>query len=163
METGIKQWVIYNIIVCFAIYWLSNLILWYPWSINEQLGQILMLTVNPLLWGFASYSCIRTYPDRDLFKGVLLNSLIFISEAIISDLILFVGIQKAADKLLQPTTFYGWGFVATVPLIIYWLFKNRIRKNKEVLIRQDFKIPLTIGLFSFAIITIILVFNIRFH
>jgi hypothetical protein len=78
-------------------------------------------------------------------------------------LILFVGIQKAADKLLQPTTFYGWGFVATVPFIIYWLFKNRIRKNKEVLIRQDFKIPLTIGLFSLAIITIILVFNIRFH
>src|SRR5664279_3668858 len=129
MKPTIPRWVLYNVVVCFAVYWLSNLILWYPWSVNETLGQILMLTVNPLLWGFASYSCIRKYPDRNLLKSVLLNSFIFVSEAIISDLILFVGIQKATNKLMQPTTFYGWGFVATVPFIIYLLFKNRIRKN----------------------------------
>jgi hypothetical protein len=163
MESNIKKWILYNVIVCFAVYWLSNLILWYPWSINEQLGQILMLTVNPLLWGFASYSCIRKYPDAKVLKGVLLNSTIFILEAIISDWILFAGIQNAADKLMHPTTFYAWGFVATVPFIVYLLFKNRIRRNKEVLVKQHFKIPLFIGLFSFAIITIILVFNIRFH
>lgn len=163
MESNITKWILYNVTVCFAVYWLSNLILWYPWSINEHLGQILMLTINPLLWGFASYSCIRKYPDTNVFKGVLLNSLIFILEAIISDLILFAGIQKATNKLMQPTTFYGWGFVATVPFIIYLLFKNRIRKNKVTLVKQNFKIPLSIGLFSFAIITLILVFNIRFH
>ncbi len=163
MESSINKWILYNVIVCFAVYWLSNLILWYPWSINEQLGQILMLTVNPLLWGIASYSCIRKYPKTIILKSVLLNSLIFISEAIISDLILFAGIQKAADKLMQPTTFYGWGFVATVPFFIYLLFKNRIRKNKGTLVKQNFKIPLSVGLFSFVIITIILVFNIRFH
>jgi hypothetical protein len=163
MESNIKKWVLYNVVVCFAVYWLSNLILWYPWSINERLGQILMLTVNPLLWGFASYSCIRKHPGISLFKAVLLNSLIFISEAIISDLILFAGIQKATDKLMQPTTFYGWVFVATVPFIIYLLFKNRIRKNKATLVSQNFKIPLSVGLFSFAIITLILVFNIHFH
>jgi EamA domain-containing membrane protein RarD len=122
-----------------------------------------MLTVNPLLWGFASYSCIKKYPGTNLLKGTTLNSLLFISEAIISDLVFFAGIQKGSDKLMHPTTFYGWGFVATVPFIIYLLFKDRIRKNKEMLVKQDFKMPLSIGLFSLAIITLILVFNIQFH
>ncbi len=163
MDLNISRWVLYCVTVCFAVYWLSNLILWYPWSINERLGQILMLTINPLLWGFASYCCIKKYPDSNKFKGVLLNSLIFILEAIVSDLILFAGIQKAMDKLMHPTTLYAWGFVATVPFIIYLLFKRRIRENKATLTKQNFKIPLSIGLFSFAIIAIILVFNIRFY
>ncbi len=163
MESNISRWVLYNVVVCFAVYWLSNLILWYPWSVNENLGQILMLTINPLLWGFASYSCIKKYPGTNLFKGAFLNSLIFIAEAVISDLIFFAGIQKAADKLLQPTTFYGWGFVATVPFIIYFLFKNHIRKNRVSLVKRNFKMPLSIGLFSFAVITIIVMLNIHFH
>lgn len=163
MESNISKWVLYNVIVCFAVYWLSNLLLWYPWSINEYLGQILMLTVNPLLWGFASYCCIKKYPGANKFKGVLLNSSIFIFEAIVSDLILFAGIQNAMNKLMHPTTLYAWGFVATVPFIIYFLFKRRIRENKATLLKQNFKIPLSIGLFSFAIITIILLFDIRFH
>jgi hypothetical protein len=163
MGSNITKWILYNVIVCFAVYWLSNLILWYPWSINERLGQILMLTVNPLLWGSASYTCLKKYPDVNIFKGVLLNSLIFILEAIVSDLILFAGIQKAMDKLMHPTTLYAWGFVATIPFIIYFLFKNRISENKETLVKQNFKTPLSIGLFSFLIITIILVFDIHFH
>ena len=110
MESSINKWILYNVIVCFAVYWLSNLILWYPWSINEQLGQILMLTVNPLLWGIASYSCIRKYPKTIILKSVLLNSLIFISEAIISDLILFAGIQKSGRQTNATNNFLWLGF-----------------------------------------------------
>jgi hypothetical protein len=163
MDTAIKKWILYNVVVCFAVYWLSNLILWYPWSINERLGQIIMLTVNPILWGFASYSCLSKYPGSSSIKGALLNSLVFIVEAIVSDMILFAGIQKAADKLMHPTTFYAWGFVATVPFIVCLVFKKRIAKNKETITGRNFKTPLAIGMFSFAIITIILVCNIRFH
>jgi hypothetical protein len=163
MKSNIKEWILYNIIVCFAVYWLSNLILWYPWSVNEHLGQILMLTVNPILWGLASYVCIRKYPDTNILKGVFLNSMIFILEAIISDIILFAGIQKAMDKLMHPTTLYGWAFVATVPFLIYLIFKKRVKKNGETLTKQNFKVPLIIGLFSFTIIATILIFNIRFY
>src|SRR5690242_19329879 len=95
MKSYTSKWILYNLIVCFAVYWLSNLILWYPWSINETLGQILMLTVNPLLWGLASYSCIIRYPKESVINGVFLNGLLFLIEAIVSDLIFFVVIRNA--------------------------------------------------------------------
>jgi len=75
--------------------------------------------------------------------------MIFILEAIISDMILFAGIQNAMDKLMHPTTLYGWAFVATVPFMIYFLFKKKLEKNMVQLARQNFKTPLFIGLFSF--------------
>lgn len=162
MKTETSKWILYNIVVCFAVYWLSNLVLWYPWSINETLGQIIMLTINPLLWGFASYSCIIRYPKGDIFHGVLLNSLLFVAEAIASDLIFFVAIRNATDKLKHVTTLYAWGFVMFFPFIIYFLFKKRIVKNKKQLAVSDFWKPLLIGVASFAIITVILVFNIKF-
>ncbi len=162
MKSKTSKWIIYNIVVCFAVYWLSNLILWYPWSINETLGQTLMLTINPLLWGYASYSCIIRYPEQNNINGLLLNSLIFVIEAIASDLIFFVLIRNAYDKLMHVTTLYAWGFVMFFPLIIYFLFRKLIMRNKKQLAASDFWKPLSIGMISFVIITIILVLNIRF-
>jgi hypothetical protein len=161
MKSAASRWIIYNVVVCFAVYWLSNLILWYPWSINERLGQILMLTLNPLLWGFASYSCITSYPGQKIINGVLLNSLIFVMEAIASDLIFFVAIRNSANKLIHITTIYAWAFVMFLPLIIYFLFRKLIISNKKQLAVYSFWKPLCIGIISFAIITVILVFNIR--
>jgi hypothetical protein len=163
MTPGMQKWILYNVVVCFAVYWLSNLILWYPWSVNEQLGQILMLTVNPVLWGFASYICLKKYPEPGIAKGVFLNGLVFITEAVVSDLILFAGIQHAMDKLMHRTTFYGWAFVATVPFLIFLLFKKRLLINRIHIQRKDFNVPVAIGLFSFITIAIILIFHIRFH
>ena len=163
VKSEILKWILYNIIVCFAVYWLSNLILWYPWSINETLGQILMLTINPLLWGFASYNCIIRYPKQSVINAVLLNSLIFVLEAIASDLIFFVAIRKAADKLMHVTTLYAWAFVMFLPFIIYFLFRKLIIRNKRQLAFANFWKPLYIGIISFTIITAIIVFNIRFN
>jgi hypothetical protein len=161
VKTETSRWIIYNVVVCFAVYWLSNLILWYPWSVNETSGQILMLTINPLLWGFASYSCIIRYPKQNLINGVLLNSLIFVIEAIASDLIFFVVIRNAADKLMHITTLYAWVFVMFLPLIIYLLFRKLIIRNKKQLAISNFWKPLYIAVISFAIITVILIFNFR--
>ena len=162
MKSENSKWILYNIVICFAVYWLSNLILWYPWSVNETLGQILMLTINPLLWGFASYSCIIRYPKSSIINGVLLNSIVFIMEAIASDLIFFVVIRNAKDKLMHVTTFYAWGFVACLPFLIYFLFRRLIVRNKKLLDISDFWKPLFIGFISFVVVTIIIVFNIKF-
>jgi hypothetical protein len=162
MKSENSKWILYNIVICLGVYWLSNLILWYPWSVNETLGQILMLTINPLLWGFASYSCIIRYPKSSIINGVLLNSIVFIMEAIASDLIFFVVIRNAKDKLMHVTTFYAWGFVACLPFLIYFLFRRLIVRNKKLLDISDFWKPLFIGLISFVVVTIIIVFNIKF-
>lgn len=163
MKKQISKWILYNILVCFTVYWLSNVILWYPWSMNERLGQILMLTINPILWGYASYNCIITFPKENILRGILLNSLIFEIVAIGSDLLFFAAIRNAMDKLMQPTTIYGWMFVFFFPFVFYLLFGKRILKNKKKLEKTDFLIPLYIGVICFAIIVIILVFNIKFY
>ncbi len=160
--TEISKWILYNIVVCFAVYWLSNLILWYPWSLNETLGQVLMLTINPLLWGIASYRCIVRYPGSSLIKALYLNSLVFIIEAMASDLIFFGIIRRAMNKLMHITTIYAWGFVLTLPFIIFLVFRKQIVKNKRELEKSDFRNPVLVGLISFIAIRAIILFNIRF-
>jgi hypothetical protein len=149
-------------VICFAVYWLSNLLLWYPWSVNEILGQILMLTINPLLWSYASFQCIVRYPGTKRIHGVLLNSLTFVLESIASDLIFFVVIRHSADKLLSRTTYYAWGFVLVLPFIIYLLFRKAINSGNKQLVMRDFWKPLFIGSISFAVITLILELGIKF-
>lgn len=161
-ENSISKYVIYNLVVCFAVYWLSNLILWYPWSINETLGKVLMLTVNPVVWGFASYICIIRYPKANTLHAVIINSFLFITEAIVSDLIFFGAIRNAMDELMKATTIYGWCFVVVLPFLIYLLLKKRIERNRKQLTGSDFKYPVFIGLISFLIIFFILLFDIRF-
>ncbi len=63
---------------------------------------------------------------------------------------------------MHVTTFYAWGFVMFVPFIIYILFRKLVIRNKKQLAISDFWKPLIIGLVSFTVITIILVFNIKF-
>lgn len=162
-KSSITKYVIYNLVVCFAVYWLSNLILWYPWSINETLGKVLMLTVNPVIWGYASYMCIRRYPKTNFLHATIINSLLFISEAIISDLIFFGLIRNAMDEIMQSTTIYGWCFVIVLPFVIYGLLTKNIEKRRKQLTNSDFIYPLLTGAFSFIIIFFILLFNIRFE
>lgn len=161
-RSNLSNWVLYNLAMCFAVYWLSNVVLWYPWSIDETLGQILMLTVNPVLWGVASYVCIVRYPKSNMIMGAVYNSILFISGAIISDLIFFGLIRNAMDKLMHPTTLYGWCFVFLLPLLIYLLFRRPIIRHRRMLVNKNFREPLIIGSVSFFIIIAILAFDITF-
>jgi hypothetical protein len=157
-----KKWILYNLSLGFAVYWASNLLLWYPWSVNETLGQILMLTICPIMWIYASYRCIINYPRNNNLNGALLNGLFFAGEAILSDLLFFGVIRGVMDKLLLPTTLFAWGWGLILPLIIYFLFKKKIAKNKRKLTNVDFRVPLSIGLLCLIVIVIILLLNIQF-
>lgn len=163
VEKPITKYVIYNLVVCFAVYWLSNLILWYPWSINETLGKVLMLTINPVIWGYTSYMCISRYPKTNILHATILNSLLFILEAIISDLIFFGLIRNAMDEIMQFTTIYGWCFVIVLPFVVYGLLTKNIEKRRKQLTNSDFISPLLTGISSFIIIFLILLFDIRFE
>ena len=138
------MWYIYNIAVCFCVYWLSNLILWVPWSVSPILGQTLMLTVNPFIWGYASYKCIISYPKQNLFVGSVYNSLIFTLVAILSDLIFFGWIRNAMDNLMHRTTLYSWSFVFVLPYLVYLIAKKRNRRDDSVVLR-DSLVPVSVG------------------
>jgi len=162
-EDSILKYITYNLVVCFAVYWMSNLILWYPWSLNETLGKVLMLTVNPIIWGYGSYICIKRYHKANMLHAAVINSFLFIGEAIISDLIFFGIIRNAMDEIMKATTIYGWCFVIVLPFLIYAILKKRIEKKRKQLTNSDFKSPILLGLISLVIIIVILVFDIRFE
>jgi hypothetical protein len=146
-----KHWTLYNFIVANTIYWIGNIILWYPWSINERLGIMLMLTVMPFLWGYGIYHCIIRYKGKRIVTGSVFTALILIATAVILDFIFFGLIRGTFTDLYKPTTFYGYAFLVTLPIIEAFVLKKLIIKNKRRVKYIDFLQWGTVGLASLAI------------
>ncbi len=154
------KWLIYNLTVAFSLYWAGNLILWFPWSMNANLGIGLMLTVMPLLWGFGIYHCLIRYNGQKILTGVIYNSIIVLIIAIVADYLFFGLIRGAMNDLYQPTTFYGYGFLVTMPFLELLFFKKRITRKRRSITAKDFISVGAIGLISLLILIAIIKFDI---
>jgi len=155
------KWLLLNLTVSFSFYWIGNLILWFPWSINPNLGITLMLTVAPLLWGIGIYYCLIRYPGDKLIKGAIINSLILLINAVIEDYIFFGLIRKATHDLYQPTTFYGYAFLMTIPFIEIIIFKNLIIRQKRQIKANDFSLFGILGAVCLVILIVIIRLDIK--
>lgn len=156
-----KKWFLYNLLVGFAVYWMSNLMLWFPWSINPILGMTLMLTISPVIWGISTFLCLRTFPKKNQTIGAVYNSFIFIVLVVVMDYVFFGLIRNAMEQLYHPTTFYGYGFVASIPYIIVFGLKNKIEKKKREVSKYDFLATGGTGLACFSILTLIIILKIE--
>jgi len=152
-----KKWLLYSLVVAFTLYWTGNIILWYPWNINANLGITMMLSVMPLLWGFGIYLCLIHYNGKNLLHGCTLAALIMVVSSVILDYIFFGLIRRAWDDLYKPTTFYGYGFLAVLPFIEFLLFKKIILKNKRKILAKNFILLGIVSLISVIIQTIIVI------
>ncbi len=153
-----RKWLFYNLTVGFALYWTGNIILWYPWRINANLGITMMLTIMPLFWGWGIYLCLIRYKGKNILAGSALIALSMLISSVIMDYIFFGLIRRTMNDLYKPTTFYGYGFLAMLPFIELLLFRKLLlRKKRNILIRDFVPISIT-GLTSF-IIQIIIVIN----
>jgi len=155
------KWLLLNLTVSFSFYWIGNLILWFPWSINPNLGITLMLTVTPLLWGIGIYYCLIRYPGDKLIKGAIINSLILLINAVIEDYIFFGLIRKATHDLYQPTTFYGYAFLMTIPFIEIIIFKNLIIRQKRQIKANNFSLFGILGAVCLVILIVIIRLDIK--
>jgi len=160
MKENLK-WFLLNLTVSFSFYWLSNLVLWFPWSINPNLGITLMLTIAPLLWGVGIYFCLIRYPGDKLIKRAIFNSFILLVNAVIQDFIFFGLIRKAIHDLYQPTTFYGYAFLMTLPFIEIIIFKNLIIKQNRQIKANDFFLIGTLGVVCFVTLLLIIKLDIN--
>ena len=160
MKENLK-WFLLNLTVSFSFYWSSNLVLWFPWSINPNLGITLMLTIAPLLWGVGIYFCLIRYPGDKLIKGAIFNSFILLVNAVIQDFIFFWLIRKAIHDLYQPTTFYGYAFLMTLPFIEIIIFKNLIIKQNRQIKANDFFLIGTLGVVCFVTLLLIIKLDIN--
>ncbi|WP_010526666.1 hypothetical protein, partial [Thermophagus xiamenensis] len=160
-DNEMNRWFLYNLTVGFAVYWMSNLVLWFPWSIHPMLGMTLMLTVSPIIWIISTFLCIRTFPKKNIMIGAVYNSLVFLALAVVMDYVFFGLIRNAMDQLYHPTTFYGYGFVASIPFIVALGFSKIIDKKKRGVRQSDFIQAGIIGLVCFGFLALIIVLEIE--
>lgn len=153
-----KQWYAVTFVMAFATYWMVNLLLWYPWSISSNLGITLMLTASPVLWGYVIYKCLKKYRGRSLIRGALWVSFIFISVAVVGDYLFFGIIRNAMSALYEPTTFYGYAFLFSLPYLIAFIFQKKL-KQTETIGRSDYLIFGMIALISILALLVIIRFN----
>ena len=91
-------WLAVTSLMVFCLYWLSNVVLWVPWSHSPQLGIILMLTVNPVFWGVGIYVCLACESGvGNLMKKALLLALIAVGISLLSDYLFFAVYMKSKD------------------------------------------------------------------
>jgi len=155
------KWLLYNLTVAFSLYWAGNLLLWFPWSIYENLGIGLMLTIMPLLWGIGIYHCLIRYKGQKILTGVIINSIIILIIAIVADYIFFGLIRGAMDDLYQPTTFYGYGFLVTIPFIELLFFRKLIIKRKSQIKTNDFILIGILGAICLLTLLVIIKYDIK--
>lgn len=144
----------------FSLYWLSNLILWFPWSVSPWLGMSLMLTVGAALWGYGSYYALVRFPGESVIKAALSIAIIFLAMSVFMDYIFFVLIRNAGDQLYHPTTYYGYAFVALVPFVEALIIRKRFNKIRKVFNTGFLKVALP-GVISVIILTLIILLDIQ--
>jgi len=160
MKENLK-WVLLNLTISFSFYWIGNLVLWFPWSINPNLGITLMLTLAPLLWGLGIYNCLIRYPGERLIKGAIINSFILLIHAVIEDYLFFGLIRKTMHDLYQPTTFYGYAFLMTIPFIEILIFRKLLIKKKREIKIADFILFGTLGAICLLSLIVIIKFDVK--
>jgi hypothetical protein len=155
------KWLLFNLTVAFTLYWSGNLFLWFPWSINANLGIGLMFTIMPLMWGIGIYNCLIRYKGEKVLTGVIINSIIMLVSAVVSDYIFFGIIRGAVDDLYQPATFYGYGFLIIMPFLALLFFNKLIIKKKCPLTVNSFISFGAIGLLSLLILIAVIKADIK--
>ncbi len=155
------KWLLYNLTVAFCIYWAGNLILWFPWSINANLGITIMLTIMPLFWGIGIYNCLIRYNGQKILKGVIINSIILLIFGIVSDYLFFGLIRGAIVDLYQSATLFGYGFLVAMPFIELLFFRKSIIKNKRQINNNDFILIGMLGAICLLTLIVIIKNNIR--
>ena len=154
------KWMLYVLTSGFAVYWASNLLLWFPWSHSAELGMTLMLTVAPVLWGYVTFLCLRSYPGEALPGGAARVAAILLVLAVVMDYVFFGWIRNALQQLYHPTTLYAYGFLACLPPIVGWLFRGRIDRSRKVVSSRDLLVAAASGLVCLGTLTLTIMLEI---
>lgn len=160
-RSAFREWVLFDAVVAFGLYWASNLLLWFPWSVSALLGMTLMLTVSPLLWAYGTYQCLIRDPSSRPLCGAVTIALVFTVTSAILDFLFFGLIRGAMQELYHPTTLAGYGFLLVLPFAEAYLLKRRIRAKKLRIRRREFLLFGGPGLLFLLAIALIIGFNIE--
>lgn len=95
-----------------------------------------------------------------LYKGAMITSFIYIIIAVVADFFFFGTMRNAIDKLYHPTTFYGYLFLISLPFILAFLFRKKLKHCESVTASDFIKYGFS-GLFSIMALFVIIKLDIR--
>ncbi len=155
-----SKWLLLTFVTSLSIYWTVNLLLWFPWSISTALGVTLMLTVAPFFWTYGILKCLKTADAGRRRKAAIIVSLIYLLVPAITDFLFYGMLRNAMTELYQPTTFYGYAFLFSLPFILLLCFAGKMRPEKAIT-KIDFLSFAVPGLLSAAALAAIITFDIK--
>lgn len=127
-----KLWWAMVVLLILCMYWLSNVVLWLPWSYNPHLGIVLMLTVNPVFWGVGIYRCLACKGGMEnLMKKTLVVAVIAVGISLVSDFLFFAVLMGSKD-VWHITTFYGYAWLVVLAFGEAFLFRKRLAARQVV-------------------------------
>lgn len=127
-----RLWLAATVLWVVCLYWLSNAVLWVPWSHNPQLGIVLMLTVNPVFWAIGIYTCLAYESGiGNLMKKALIVALIAVGISLLSDY-LFFAVHMGSKDVWHVTTFYGYAWLVVLAIGEAFLLKKRLAAKQYV-------------------------------
>lgn len=131
-----QLWWMASTLMIMCLYWLSNVVLWVPWSQNAQLGIVLMLTVNPVFWAAGIYVClVHESRTENLMKKALGLALLGIGISLLSDY-LFFAVFLGSKDVWHITTFYGYAWLAVLTFGEVLLLRKKLVARQYAVTRK---------------------------
>lgn len=153
---ALSRWVLLNVVAAFSLYWISNLLLWLPWSLSAALGITMMLTVAPIVWAVGIYQCLMRFPGQRSVVGASLNAAVFLVVAAVMDLAFFGVIRGAMEELLHPTTFAGYAFLVVLPFAEVVVLRRRLGERVGTVTGRDLRLAAWPGAVALLVLALII-------
>ena len=140
---------LWYILIGLSLYWVSNALVAFPWTISKTLGIIAMI-FSTILWGYMAFYCLKHVPRNKWNKDTFFMALSFLLAGIVQDYLFYAVYRGIPKELYEPTTFLAYSLTFLLPFFIrYILLKDY--DVKKVLFITPIKLLLTglVGILAF--------------
>jgi len=119
----------WHILMGISLYWISNAMVVFPWTINKALG-IAAMFLSTVLWGFMAYYCLRHAPLKEWNRDTLSMGSCFLVTGVIQDYLLYAVYRGVPDELYEPTTFMAYGMTFFMPFLVRYVFLRKYTSGR---------------------------------
>ena len=112
------------ILIGITLYWVSNVLVIFPWLISKSLGIIAMF-LSTLLWGYIAYYCFSHVPFKEWNRDTLFMGTSFLLTGVVQDYLLYAVYRGVPDELYEPATFLAYGLTFFLPFLIRYVIMRK--------------------------------------
>ena len=147
--SSFRKRLLWYILIGFSLYWLSNVLVVFPWIISKTLGIIAMF-LSTFLWGYMAFYCLNHAPKNEWNRDTISMALSFLITCVVQDYFFYAVYRGIPEELYEPTTFIAYGVTFFLPFIVRYLILMKYNL-KTVLVVTNTKLFITVivGIVSF--------------